>query len=400
MLPDRFRHWAHNGLIPADGPGDAEWQVADWDSRRWFRVVGPSDVYGDEDGENICKALLPHAADLPLDITKVTLTSTGEVKSTLNNPEDDWTAVVFYPSFTIEAVGSDASDCVKRSDLEEEDRLHIFVDLVRLMTSKTTSQQLVFKYTMLQAQVGPLWREAFFIKRLQDCPYVVPFDKFVVHETEPLFLGFTTAFMPGRSLQDNPRVFRGKWLEQIFEVVDRLNLEYGIVHQDISPRNLCIDPETDDLVVIDFGLAAFIGSKEEDQKRNDVDAVVYTLYEILTGDKHFREDVWPGEYNVNDVESMEEWPLRAELEPGLDAQMLRSMVLEWAQNRRQNIDPRALAHVVDIPEMPLKVNGSFAVFDEDHPAPIVVKAEEGRLVRGSNVSWLRTPQSKLHLEQL
>lgn len=37
-----------------------------------------------------------------------------------------------------------------------------------------------------------------------------------------------------------------------YQLVDHLSLEMGIMHQDIAPRNLLVDPETDKIILIDF----------------------------------------------------------------------------------------------------------------------------------------------------
>ncbi|CAG8285577.1 unnamed protein product [Penicillium nalgiovense] len=46
--------------------------------------------------------------------------------------------------------------------------------------------------------------------------------------------------------------FRFEWLQQLTQLVDFLNLELGIIHQDIAPRNLLVDPETDKIILFDF----------------------------------------------------------------------------------------------------------------------------------------------------
>ncbi|KAJ5355612.1 hypothetical protein N7517_010221 [Penicillium concentricum] len=70
------------------------------------------------------------------------------------------------------------------------------------------------------------------------------------------------------------------------EVVDFLNLELGIIHQDITPRNLLVDPETDNILLFDFDWAAN-GKDYLLDDRDDVSSVVFTLYEIITNDTHF-----------------------------------------------------------------------------------------------------------------
>ncbi|KAK5213079.1 hypothetical protein LTR41_002027 [Exophiala xenobiotica] len=379
MIPEQVRLWAQYGQIPV-GIGDAVWAVADWDSRRWITAEGPSDVFGDDEGEETCRALLPIIDDLEPTITKVTLSAAGEVRSTSTSPEDDCTPIVDYPLFTEKEVGEDSFDCVQRSRLEEIDRLYICVDLVNLKPPNNASTLMAFKYTILQGQLERLWKEAFLVKRLQSCRYVVPFHNFIFDDAQ-------LALYPP---------FRKDWLQQLMDFVDDLNLSYGIVHQDIAPRNLFVEPLTNNLVVIDFGLATHIGSEHEHQQRNDVDGVIYTLYEILTHDEHFRDGVQPDDYRIEDVTSMEEWPLQVDLEPGLDVPTLRSMVMKWVEIRHQSSSQRDFIYIaLTIPKMPSMGMGEMAIEDEDR-----LEVEPYDICRNvstyeRSVRWERTPQRKL-----
>lgn len=95
-------------------------------------------------------------------------------------------------------------------------------------------------------------------------PNIVPIRHLVVHEkvdgsdSSAAVVGFTMPFIPGGSLKAarTTRIFKLKWAEQLFDVIDDLNLQYGIVHGDVRLRNQMVDPATDNLVLIDFGLAA------------------------------------------------------------------------------------------------------------------------------------------------
>ena len=397
MIPEQNRLFPHWGRLPPDGIiEEAIWAVSDWDSRRWITAEGPSDVFGDDEAEAICRVLLLVIDDLEPDITKVTFSAAGEVLHTSTSPEHDCTPWVDYPLFIQKAVGDDSFDCVQRSRLEEIDRLDVGVDLVTLKTPENASTLVAFKYALLRSQLEDRWKEAFFVKRLQSCRYVVPFHRFIVDDTETLLLEFTTTFIPGGCLLETHRPFRKEWLQQLLDFADDLNLSYGIDHQDIAPRNLFVDPSTDKLVVIDFGLAAYIGSEHEYRHRNDVNGVIYTLYEILTHDNHFRDCVHPDNYHIEDVTSMEEWPLQIDLEPGLGVQILRSMVMKWAEIRRQNGPPRDLIHnTFTIPKM-LEPRWSKMTTDEE--VPLVV--EESSIFQSistgeKGVRWERTPKSKL-----
>ncbi|KFY49431.1 hypothetical protein V496_10032 [Pseudogymnoascus sp. VKM F-4515 (FW-2607)] len=67
------------------------------------------------------------------------------------------------------------------------------------------------------------------------------------------------------------------------------------MHQDIAPRNLLVDPKTDNLLLFDFDRAARIGQPSCFPERNDVKVVVFTLYEIypettISGVEHREQD--------------------------------------------------------------------------------------------------------------
>jgi hypothetical protein len=69
-------------------------------------------------------------------------------------------------------------------------------------------------------------------------------------------------------------------------VVDFLNLELGIMYQDIAPRHLLVDPETDKILLFDFNWAAN-GKEYLLDGRDDVSSVVFMLYEVITNDTLF-----------------------------------------------------------------------------------------------------------------
>ena len=65
-------------------------------------------------------------------------------------------------------------------------------------------------------------------------------------------VGFTSFFILGGTFQDNvSRPSKFKYAEQLMQVVDDLNLRYGVVHQDILPRNLQVDEAVDNTMLYD-----------------------------------------------------------------------------------------------------------------------------------------------------
>ena len=67
------------------------------------------------------------------------------------------------------------------------------------------------------------------------------------------------------------------------------------MHQDIATSGLLIDPTTDNLTLFDFNCSARIGSESSwgsipySPDRDNVEGVMFTLYEIIPRDENFRE---------------------------------------------------------------------------------------------------------------
>lgn len=240
--------------------------------------------------------------------------------STSNDPSEDETFCPYYPALEHMAVPANVKT-IHRADLAEVDRLGPNVDLM-CHNSKAAglhhgnAGMVVFKYYFLQQFMFYRWDELQIWMRLPLHSNIAPFDRLVVDKLDghDVMVGFTSRFIPGGTLDaDSTRIFKLKWLRQLLQVIDDLNLKYGIQHQDVAPRNLLVDQETDNLMIFDFNWAARIGyphrldsyARYWDQ-RNDVKGVIFTLYEIITRDEHFREVSW--EYQKpEDVQNMKEY---------------------------------------------------------------------------------------------
>ncbi len=157
---------------------------------------------------------------------------------------------------------------ILRSELAEVRRsLGVgFVDLVSYPESLPCSREgkndrYVFKYSPFR--VLSLWAEVHFLARLPPHPNIALLDRLVLDEmTGSRIVGFTTRYVAGASLDklESRPPFKLKWLRQLMQTVDDLNLKHGVVHQDIADRNLLIDPDTDSIILLDFGLACRIGA--------------------------------------------------------------------------------------------------------------------------------------------
>lgn len=215
------------------------------------------------------------------------------------DPEDDETQCPHYPALdTVER--AEWIQTVSRGQLREVERFGPNVDLTSYASPNSArAKQVVFKYYFLDRFLFRRWDELNIWMRLPSHPFIVSFDRLVVDELggQQVIVGFTSVYIPGGTVEDNTsRIFKLKWLKQLLHAVDDLNLKYGIQHQDIAPRNLLVDEEADKLLLFDFNFAARIGypCQEEDHEqysedRDDIKGVIFTIYEIITRDMHFRE---------------------------------------------------------------------------------------------------------------
>lgn len=240
--------------------------------------------------------------------------------STSNDPSEDETFCTYYPG--LEYVPTTPNvQVTHRADLVEVDRLGPNVDLMYYSRKgkglhRGETEMVVFKYYFLQQFIFNRWDELQIWMRLPLHPNIASFDRLVVDKLDgrDVLVGFTSRFVPGGTLEaDSTRVFKLKWLRQLLHVIDDLNLKYGIQHQDVAPRNLLVDPETDNLMIFDFNCAVRIGYPHRIDtyarywdERNDVKGAIFTLYEIITRDEHFREVSWEHQ-KPDDVQKMKEY---------------------------------------------------------------------------------------------
>ncbi|KAM0228216.1 hypothetical protein ACHAPO_010864, partial [Fusarium lateritium] len=205
---------------------------------------------------------------------------------------------------------------IRRNELEELDRLGPDADLVAYPPgtdefvqkvyhqrwevfvyedNRLTNEQAVFKYYSMWQYARASWKEMNLWMRLPRHENIVPFDRVVIDEIEGGVVGFTSVYVPGGSLEDNKSgVFKLKWLQQLIEVSDELNLVYGISHQDIAPRNLVVNETTDCIMLFDFNFAARINHPPEEgeayvKARNDVKGVIFTAFKIITRNDSVRD---------------------------------------------------------------------------------------------------------------
>ncbi|KAI0444627.1 hypothetical protein F4803DRAFT_511387 [Xylaria telfairii] len=185
------------------------------------------------------------------------------------------------------------------------------------------------------------WKEMNLWMRLPRHPNIVPFDKIVLGELEGRVVGFTSSYVPGGNLKENKsRVFKLKWLKQLIEAVDLLNLRHGIAHQDIAPRNLLVDDLTDSVKLFDFNFAARISrfslpeGESYVEDRNDIKGVIFTAYELITQDYSLRS-VPHEEQNLEDLTV--EWIKHPGVKLDYPVASYQLLLQEWQKQRAGNI---------------------------------------------------------------
>ncbi|KAJ3577557.1 hypothetical protein NPX13_g3006 [Xylaria arbuscula] len=231
---------------------------------------------------------------------------------------------------------------------------------------------------------------------------IVPFDRLVLDEIHGHIVGFTSFYIPGGTLSGNKsRMFKLKWLQQLTCVIDDLNFRYGIAHQDVAARNLLVSPETDAIMLFDFNYSGRIGGIGYDKDRNDVKGVIFTLYEIITRDTHFREIPYD-QQNPIDLERLE-WVQHPDIKLDHSVWEYRSVLSQWVKRReekRVSIYTEAPEYI-DWPEFPKPPAREQAFLDVcGNPITVkgVVVVDMRRDLREQGIkvlNWERPAQNKL-----
>ncbi|KAH8908970.1 hypothetical protein BR93DRAFT_950549 [Coniochaeta sp. PMI_546] len=314
MINEEWKYFAPGGALMPGGP--STWYILDWDQRRIIAVT----MDEEQESEDVAIGhLKKHIDTLGPDVYAIYLSHNGDLVSVSTNAEDDETTCT-----------------VPRSDLLELDRLSPNVDLVSYTPcANATDTKAVFKYYFLFQFLHKLWHEMNLWMRLPPHPNIVPFDRLVLDELHGRVVGFTSLYISGGTISENrSRTFKLEWLRQLTRVIDDLNLKYGIVHQDVAARNLLVNPKTDALMLFDFNYSGRIGGVGYAKERDDVKGVVFTLYEIITRDIHFR-DIPYNQQNPADVEGLEEWVQHPDVKLDHSVSEYRSVLDEWVKRRRK-----------------------------------------------------------------
>ncbi|PTB35798.1 hypothetical protein M441DRAFT_62531 [Trichoderma asperellum CBS 433.97] len=277
-----------------------------------------------------------HIDTLGPDVCAIHLSQDGELISVSTKPEDDQTTCVYYPPLQHVECPSHVKT-VLRSDLIELDRFGPNTDLV--------------------------------------------------------------SYIPGGTLSQNKsRVFKLEWLRQLTSVVDDLNLKHGIAHQDISARNLLVEPKTNALMLFDFNYSGRIGGIGYGEDRDDVKGVIFTLYEIITRDAHFR-DVRHSEQNPADVQGLEEWVKHPDVKLDHPVSEYRAVLNDWVDKRQAG---RRISHYteapeyIDWPEFPEPPAEDVALVSTTVKWVLLERERRHEREKGNAIlNWERPAQSKL-----
>lgn len=384
---------APSGLYPrADGLWDVCLPVQDGDSRRWLRlhIVGVDDAtFQSWNSENYISAWAPVRSALAAvlnsrqiaGVTSVMMTADGDILSLSEDPSLDVTPGTYYASpEDYQLPNHWVADTIPRNRLVELGRLASYADLVA-PTWPSSDERLVFKHYEDEKVMTDVWYSIQILAALSGHGHVVPMRHLVVHEHSGGVVGFTMPFIPGGSLDATrtSRTFKLKWAKQLFQVLDDLNLEYGIDHRDVRPRNIMVDPETDNLVLIDLGkarkrgtvamtcvpttahtsmplapmdfYAEYFPEREAEEEKAydmstdpDVNAAIVTLHDLVTRsptDQTWHTTEW-GLWNGVGINAITAGPWTAHPEARLDspAEDYRAALTDWLRRRRA--DPRCL----------------------------------------------------------
>ncbi|KAI1127942.1 kinase-like domain-containing protein [Nemania abortiva] len=377
--------------------------VWDWDQLRMIKVKGTAKLFRPD--EDVEVPILARFADyLSPEVRSVTVDDDGLITQVSTDPEEDDTPFMgYHPFSTVESL----HDCqtIRYSKIQELGRLGPGVDLSLYYDEFQDAQKVAFKFSAFgkQRRLLMAWDELHLYKSLPQHPNIVSFDQVVLEDTESRVIGFTTKYITGGTFDNPNRPFRFEYLQQLTRLVDFLNLDLGIMHQDIAPRNLLIDPQTQKLLLFDFDFVAH-GEKGLLDGRDDVIGVALTLYELITGDKQF-EIIPHRDRNIDMVQDIPEWPRKRELDS--DVSTFRNFLNEWIATRTGGNDMQRYLNAPNRLTWPDPPN--TADFDAPPETPKTHRAKYGEAYWGAGgelrrdavetgkyvFRWERPPQSRL-----
>lgn len=322
-----------------------------------------SDFFDNQDEEETLaiRALLCDVVDdLPHGTFAFTLTHCGEVLWTSSDPKWNGQYDVqqgYKPSLHQYHLPRPLPTLL-RSQLTLVDRLYRFVDKVTYPPSPWDQQgkTAVFKYPNPYMIV---WREIQTLARLPaHHPHMIGIDCIILEELTGLgVIGFTTRFIDAPTMDRWPpsRPFKLRYLQELMGVLDELHLQYGVHHRDLADRNLMVDPDTDKLVVIDFGLAAPPNHGGYHSEWNDFKAMVAFLHHRITwGVKYDGESLPDDDEEASLLLSRERWVKHPDVVLDHGADVFYDELVAWTKKRGRwhEIQPAQPAPASQLPPPP------------------------------------------------
>lgn len=270
-----------------------------------------------------------------------------------------------------------------------------------------SKNHVVFKYYYRGDRARSIWNEVTTLLALPaGLPNVLPIKQLVLDETTNLgVVGFTAPFMAGGDLgrwcKNHP--IKRKWLRQLMMAVDRLNLEYGVCHGDIGPRNVLFDSELDEVYLCDFALATPMDWAVPQRLRNDVKGVLLTVFELLTRDPRCKHGNLA---RMNEDELVgagrSAWTLHpmARLEGNVTVDDIYTEVTRWATLRRKAPVNDNGVPIINTPGIEWKPFPGYRYEREmvTFPnCPILERGFEDNIFCGEVLDWTRPSSNNVQL---
>lgn len=326
--------------------------ILDSDQRRLYYITGPGTYFTEEEEAELLpiETLKRYFELLSPSVQSITVDGKGLLVSVSTDIPFEERGSGFLEYLYRPKLSSVVSltDCptIFHSRLTETDRLACGVDLMEDTGNPKVKR--VFKYDTTH-NWRFLWNEMHILKSLPPHPNIGPLDALVLDEVDTRILGFTTRFVDGGDFKSNAtRPFKLKWLRQLTDTLDFLHLEMGIVHGDMQPKNILVNPDTGNLQLFDFGMA---GEISDTRIHVEIQEVAWVLYEIITHDTALREERFQGAgSDASMILNMSGWPVRAKLT--CKATRLRKHLDDWIKRRTKALPVIPTKHI-DIDWNPL-----------------------------------------------
>ncbi|KAK4134665.1 hypothetical protein BT67DRAFT_380029, partial [Trichocladium antarcticum] len=223
---------------------------------------------------------------------------------------------------------------VKRSDLLELERLGPSMDLVSFKTELGRVERAVFRYFFARQDVHRHLKEQQALIHIGHHPNLIEYRRAVLDDSGQVVVGFLSRYIPGANVLGSlSGPFRLAHLEQLLQVVDDINLKFGLAHGDIGPDHILIDEPTDTLKLTDMGLCRL---RTTARVLADIHMTVSTVYQFLTGESDFfgHGGIWEETSALLQyLETLTEWKPDPKLQLDHDIRTYRSRLLRWAANR-------------------------------------------------------------------